>query len=416
MIASQLFEQAQAAIRLGRLRDCARLYLSSYELVPNPNALFNAASCLDEIPVGRRARDRTPEVDAYNLYESFRRTGVDDPAILEQLDRRQEALARRLAVLDVETDPPGAELYALEERLGLIGVSPRRVAFNTYKAAQGEYGSVLIVRLAGHEDARVAVEPTRGEITPLRLELVPVVGTLVIRSDPPGATVSTADGEVLGTTPLDITYRVGRHELRVHADGYVDERRSATVRPNATTELPEVVLAEALSRVVRLSVLGEPDGAAVWVNDRELGAVPYAGTLRLSGADGFERGEARLEVRMDGHLPWSAAIVLQPGTSGVARVDLALDRVDRAAWRCPLYVTVGLLAIAAIAAGSVAIWARNQFNGSPNPDPSLLDTRNRAAITADVLGATALVTFGLTLTFDLLRASPPTSTGTFVVE
>ncbi len=112
------FELGNQAYARREYQEALRNYFLSYRLVPNRNVLFNIARCYE-------AQDRFNE--AYRYYNDL--LAMQLPAS----DRREvtQALARirpHVALVRIETEPPGAEIFVDREDLGSRGLSPQTLA------------------------------------------------------------------------------------------------------------------------------------------------------------------------------------------------------------------------------------------------------------------------------------------------
>lgn len=97
--------------------------------------------------------------------------------------------------LVVLSDPPGAEVFLGEMRLGTTPLILE-------EAKVPESGASLVLRLADHRDAQVPV--VRGDrVARAEATLASSLGTFRIDSDPPGAKLRV-DGKEVGETPFDV--------------------------------------------------------------------------------------------------------------------------------------------------------------------------------------------------------------------
>src|SRR5262249_3406296 len=93
-------------------------FMHSNRLAPNRNVLFNIATAFEQLK---------PYVHAHRHYAGAL-DGEADP--MAKADAR-DGLARvtpRVAVLDVQTSPPGATIYVNRRELGSAGKAPRLLA------------------------------------------------------------------------------------------------------------------------------------------------------------------------------------------------------------------------------------------------------------------------------------------------
>jgi formylglycine-generating enzyme required for sulfatase activity len=227
---------------------------------------------------------------------------------VEGLDRRQVLVARLVpawAPVTVLTEPAGAQvLVDGTER----GTTPARLELDagTHRVELQQPG----FKRWQTDLQVVANEPQT--LGPVRLGLPD--GTLVVRSDPAGASVSVG-GAYRGRTPLTIEVRpdvpLGIVATR---DGYEPATSQLTLASGERREV-RLSLAPILGEV---TVQAEPAGADVLVNGR---AVGKAGTaLQLPAA------RQELEVRLAGHRTYRTAVTPRPGLPQVITVRLEPGR------------------------------------------------------------------------------------------
>ncbi len=116
-----------------------------------------------------------------------------------------------------------------------------------------------------------------------------------ILSEPPGALVYL-EGVSLGETPLSkVELKDGASMLKAELAGY--ESKSYTIKPGETVvkillELP----------AFHLSIITDPVGAEVYLNEKSIGKTPIQSLgLPMEGA-------RRLRITHDGYLPWEAEV------------------------------------------------------------------------------------------------------------
>lgn len=93
----------------------ARDFLASNRLVPNRNVIFNIARTYEQL-------ERAP--DAYRYYVQAAE-GETDPAAKKRLEESIARITSQVAILRVETSPPGATIYLARKDLGPRGSAPR---------------------------------------------------------------------------------------------------------------------------------------------------------------------------------------------------------------------------------------------------------------------------------------------------
>lgn len=359
-----------------RYEEALQHLIASNRLVPNANVVFNIAQTY-----GLLHRD----AEAFNWYQTYLSSKGLDAAGVDRGEKAVAALKPKVAVLEVTTTPPGAELFVDRVELGSVGQSPRKVAVTA-----GEHA--VIAQLAGHHSAQANATATLEQSTPVALELGAIVGTLVVESEPKGAKVlRQGTDEVLGTTPLTLTLPLGEVRMRLVLDGYVEQQREATVKEETEARVKVALQAEA-SRVAVLSVSGTPDGAHVSLDGQPLGSVPLS-------VPGLKPGSFALEVAAAGYTSFSQRVPLEAGAA--TRVDVHLEPASSGRLRWLRWAGYGAGAVAVVTGvivGIVAVSNRNTFFNSPSREAlELVNTEN---IAADTLVASGLVVAAATFVLE----------------
>jgi hypothetical protein len=154
--ADLLFRRGVAAYRDRRIEDALIDLLASNRLVPNRNAMFNAARCYEQL--GNPAA-------AWKWYTAYA-AAETDPTARAEAEAALARLAPTVARIEVTSVPPGATVYVDRRDLGIRGVTPVTLAL-----PEGEHQ--LLFSLEGHADA-VTVGTTRvGTSTQTSVRLVP---------------------------------------------------------------------------------------------------------------------------------------------------------------------------------------------------------------------------------------------------
>lgn len=230
---------------------------------------------------------------------------------IEGGDRLQTLVARPVpawASVTVTTEPAGAEVFVDGQSRG---TAPARLELDA--------GSHRVeLRQAGFKpwvtDVQVVANEPQ-EIGPVRLGLPD--GTLVVRTEPAGASVSVG-GAYRGRSPLTIDVRPDT-PLAVVAtrEGYEPATRQLEVGSGGRREL-ELALTPILGEV---TVQAEPVGAEVFANGRALGKAGTAFRLPAVQQD--------IEVRLAGHRPYRTKVTPRPGLPQVLNVRLEPGRGDQ---------------------------------------------------------------------------------------
>jgi outer membrane receptor protein involved in Fe transport len=211
----------------GEFREALEHFLASNRLVPNKNVVFNIARTFEKL--GRYA-------DAHRYYTDALEEETN-AATIQNIKAAVARVAPNVAVLRVESDPPGATIYIDRKDLGSRGRAPRALALSA-----GKYK--VIAELDGYESATSGVVEARlGGETPVPLKLVRIVGRVDIGVDgAPGADVHVDDEKAppVCTAPCSAEIPPGRHLLYFTRDGFQAAPRQVnvvareTVRTSAT--------------------------------------------------------------------------------------------------------------------------------------------------------------------------------------
>ncbi len=272
-------DEADVAFALGNdayakreYRKALAAYFLSYRLVPNRNVLFNLARCYEALG----------EVD--EAYRYWFDLSVDEglpERDRPEVDAQLRRLAPRVALLRVESEPPGADVYLDREDLGSKGQTPRTLAVPAgphelkLKKDGFHVGAVKVKAVVGREVKRVVT-------------LEAVVGTVKLTGTPKGASVKdSSDGRVLGKLPGYFELTPGQHILVVEESGYLPSQVLVDVKGDAETQY-SVKLVERPKPTGKVIVTANQEDALVLVDGKESGFTPTVLNLSL--------GEHVLEV------------------------------------------------------------------------------------------------------------------------
>ena len=212
-------------------------------------------------------------------------------------------LAPNWAMVTIPTTPAGATVLIDDADSGFDTPGPVEVLAGEHvvsvkKPGFARWTDIIFVR-AGESL----------ELDPLILE--PVGGSLTIRSEPSGASVSIG-GQFQGTTPLTVDLEPSiQHKLEVLLSGHQQVSRNVTVQSGQ-----EDVLDLDLVQVTGdLMVSTEPDEVEVWVDGEFLG---------LSNGEPFTLHaiEHEIELKKQGHAGYRNHLTIQTGFTQSLRVRL----------------------------------------------------------------------------------------------
>ena len=383
-LGTELFKQK-------RYDEALQHFIASDRLVPNANVVLNIATIYAFLK-----RD----TEAFNWFETYLAFDGLDAERLNRARASQSALKARVAVIDVQTTPSGAELFVDRIDLGSVGIGPRKLAVQP--------GSrTIIARRTGHREARATIDIAKGNTELVSLSLVEITGTLAVNSEPPGATVKREDtGVVLGQTPLTLPLPVGELRVAIGLDRFVEQSKSIRITADQRTELG-LTLSRAADQSSVLTVTGAPEGATVKAGDQRIGTIPLTiGTL--------EPGTLNLLIEAPAHEPWLTQVLLEPGAA--TRVEVRLVSLDAERFRWLRWLGYGFGAATLAAGGATgidAIVTRSAFDAAPSRA-----TYDQVALLnplADGLMIGGVIAIVATVVLDLVVFRTQHSTGTIDV-
>lgn len=252
------FRRGVTAWSAGRYEEALGEFFQSNRLVPNLNVLLNIARCYEQLK-------RWDE--AYRYYADVldeRPSASDRAAIVESLTR----LAPKVALLRVESDPPGAEIFIDRKDLGARGTTPRTLALPP--------GPMLVLlEKQGYRQVNDAAELVTGKTATLRLALPFVTGRVRLEGSPAAAEVrvDTTDGEPAGAVPGTLALAPGKHILNVSAPKYLPMQLPVDVRADAE-ERVSVTLQRLPDPTGNVIVTANHEDATVRVDGRDVGTTP----------------------------------------------------------------------------------------------------------------------------------------------
>jgi outer membrane receptor for ferrienterochelin and colicin len=307
------FEIGADRYKAGDFRGALEHFLASNRLAPNRNVIFNIARAYEQL-------GHSP--DAYRYY-SQALVGEQDPAAQARISEAIARIEPQVAVLEVDSDPPGATIYITRRDLGARGNTPVTIGLSP-----GEYA--LFADMPGYESVETPRQELKaGTHTHLVLPLKQIVGTLRIEGSPAGAEVRLDDdgGHATCTIPCVASVPPGRHTLFVSATGYQTKATIASVVARAIDS--ERMELQPLTGT--LLVASEVRNALVTVDGREWGLTPAALALPIGVHDvtvthpGFRPVQQRVEVSADSQAHIDADLVPIEEVTAASRVTEMVD-------------------------------------------------------------------------------------------
>ncbi|MCK6548555.1 TonB-dependent receptor [Myxococcota bacterium] len=292
------FQQGAEHYLAKEFKEALEHFLASNRLVPNKNVLFNIARTFEQL--GRFADAHRYYVDALEKENA--------PETVKQLDAAIARIAPNVAVLDIESTPPGATIYVDRRDLGSRGRTPRLLALppGTYE---------IIVELPGYELARSGrIDAKLGRAAKVALSLERIVGTVELSGDE-GTEVRVGDDHAAVDCKLPCTLPLppGSHVLYFARAGFQGVSRTVNVTAKQTTSV-RVALMPLVGSIV---VSTDEREALVEVDGRSAGFTPVV-------VPNVPAGKRKVRVSLRGYAPIEREVEVLPDQQ-VELLELRLD-------------------------------------------------------------------------------------------
>ncbi len=236
-------------------------------------------------------------------------SGVINVPGLGRHEQLSVQLVPRWAEVAIDSEPPGAIIYAGEEQ---VGETPA-----TIELMEGSHPISVVRDGYSAWDGTVVAEPNTDTALPL-IRLQPANARLLVNSIPRGANV-TVNGRYRGQSPItldlapDINYEIGLSKA-----GYGITSRKVRLEAAAS----DSITVDLTARTGTLTVNVQPADATVYVDGQARGK--GSATLRLSSAP------HRIEVRKTGYESWSRTVTPRPGYPQTLSASLrSLEEIER---------------------------------------------------------------------------------------
>lgn len=275
-------------------------FLRAQRAAPSPRGLYNIAVC---------ARLAHRDALAFTSFEQLLARSDLDAALRADAAAQRDALAGTLALVRVESDPPGATIYVDRRDLGAYGTTPTTLAL-----PPGAH-QIELTR-EHHEGATVTVEASVGQTREARAALSRHAGVVRVEASPPSATlVAQGEGsEVTLSSGVPTRLPVGTYTIVASAEGFV---------PASTTL---VVLADAeATRALALSPIPTPRGRVLVSTGAVAARVSIDGVVvseTPARVDGVVVGTHRVTVSADGWREWSEDVEVREGRTTFLSITL----------------------------------------------------------------------------------------------
>ncbi len=298
-------------------------FLASNRLVPNRNVMFNIARAYEQL-------GRFP--DAYRYYVDAQRGEGADTKLKTDVTAALARIGPRVAVISVDTTPPGATVFLDRRDLGSVGSTPAQLGLKG-----GTY--TIVVELEGYEPQ--SIEKTTvavGETRPLKVDLVRITGKVDL-SGTAGASVRIDDehGPVACVVPCSLDLPPGAHIAYFERPGFTVAPQTFTIVARQTVRTAATSVAVVGSLLVSAdepNALIEIDGKAFGFTPAVIPNVPVGNrTVRVS-LRGYQPVVRDIEIRTNSQTDLRD-LVLTPQRS-VSAASRETESIDDA----PASVTV----------------------------------------------------------------------------
>jgi TonB family protein len=146
-------------------------------------------------------------------------------------------------------------------------------------------------------------------------------GSLVIDSQPPGASISV-NGEGKGLSPVELPdLPVGNYDVRAELRGFEPRSQTATITSDTPRVEVHLILGRSAPVTGTADIVSNPPGAAVAVDGARGGQTPVA-DLKLRA------GSHKVELTKEGYEPWEGSVSVEAGKK--AHVEAALKAIVQA--------------------------------------------------------------------------------------
>lgn len=280
------FTVGAEAYSKGELTAALEHFLASNRLVSNRNVMFNIARAYEQLA-------RYP--DAYRYYIDVTRDAPDGK-LQKDVATALARISARVAVIAVETTPPGATVFLDRRDLGSVGTSPSQLGLRA-----GTY--TIIAELPGYEPLTLSrVHVSSGEVQRLKLDLVRILGKVEMAGEP-GTRVRIDDerGALACVLPCSLDLPPGPHIAYFERPGFNVSPQSFTIVENKAVRASASGVAVVGSLLVSAdepNALIEVDGRALGFTPAVLPNIPIGRRKVRVSLRGYQPVEREVEVRI----------------------------------------------------------------------------------------------------------------------
>lgn len=310
--ADHLFELGAKHYQRGEFDLALGEFLASNRLVRNRNVMFNVARCYERL-------GRLP--DAYRYYQRAL-DGETEASTRALITSEITRLTAYVALLRVETNPPGALLYLHRKDLGDRGTSPQ-----TLGLSPGKY--TIIAELPGYEDAvSEAIDVQAGTTRTVHLDLTRIVGRIeAFSTDGAEVHVDAEDAKPSCVAPCVVETSPGPHSLWFSKPGFRTRRAEVHVVRSTSVTVRRPLVAETGSVVID----ADERGATIQIDGQTRGFTPAVLDVALGehvvevSHPGFHPAERRIDVHADKQIRVDVTLLTADSVEAASRSAEAVD-------------------------------------------------------------------------------------------
>jgi hypothetical protein len=210
--------------------------------------------------------------------------------------------------INVSTKPPGAKVLLDSVEKGVTPVVLNNIASGIH---------ILEIEYPGYNPWKSTVTVPESGLKEVSVNLTPepahIPGWIKVFSRPGNASV-TLDGNYVGRTPVNNSLNLeeippGEHTVILVLPGYRPAAQKIIVSPNLVSTLNVTLMPVAGPDAKgSLSVISDPAGAMVFVDNQSLGVSPVT-------ADDIAAGNHKVVIQMEGYEEYSVSILVAAGTT-----------------------------------------------------------------------------------------------------
>lgn len=253
-----------------------------------------------EVVVNGEMKGKTPiqitGLSAGEYIVQIKKDGYKEAVKTVEIDKNHSqrsiyvALEHETFSLNVTSYPSEAEVYVDGIKKGITPLIVEDLVLGKH---------FLEIKKEKFETWKKEIEAINANVVQVDALLVPSTTKIVIASNPDKAKV-LINGEEKGQTPFTSTeFEPGTYEITVYIPGYIPYKEKISIEKGQTLER-EVVLTKASTF---LSIITNPSGANVYINNVLKGITPYEEA-------NIQAGTYTVRLEKEGYLPYTTDITI----------------------------------------------------------------------------------------------------------